>query len=177
MGDISTKNGVAIIWLLWHIFNVTTKFFHINFHFTFSQRSFLTKIYSILLSLRDIAQNYMTIKWIWLKEFLLFFQATPCPKEPNKEMLNDGANWTIISTDKVMEKKTFTYSTYIIRSSRLFFIKLFDTPNAFNMKCNDDFLDISGRISVLRRHGTGEESSHPGSCGTISPCKYIRTKV
>ena len=29
------------------------------------------------------------------------FQATPCPKEPNKEMLNDGANWTIISTDKV----------------------------------------------------------------------------
>ena len=28
-------------------------------------------------------------------------QATPCPKEPNKEMLNDGANWTIISTDKV----------------------------------------------------------------------------
>ena len=28
------------------------------------------------------------------------FQGTPCPKEPNKERLNDGANWTIISTDK-----------------------------------------------------------------------------
>lgn len=28
------------------------------------------------------------------------FQATPCPKESNKEMINDGASWTIISTDK-----------------------------------------------------------------------------
>ena len=28
------------------------------------------------------------------------FQATPCPKETNKEMINDGASWTIISTDK-----------------------------------------------------------------------------
>ena len=31
----------------------------------------------------------------------IIFQATPCPKEPMKEMLNDGASWTIISTDKV----------------------------------------------------------------------------
>jgi hypothetical protein len=33
--------------------------------------------------------------------FFVCIQATPCPKEPNREMLNDGANWTIISTDKV----------------------------------------------------------------------------
>ena len=32
---------------------------------------------------------------------MIVFQATPCPKEPTKEMLNDGASWTIISTDKV----------------------------------------------------------------------------
>lgn len=30
----------------------------------------------------------------------LTLQATPCPKEPSKEMINDGAAWTIISTDK-----------------------------------------------------------------------------
>ena len=35
----------------------------------------------------------------WLIKHCL--QATPCPKEPMKEMLNDGASWTIISTDKV----------------------------------------------------------------------------
>ena len=32
---------------------------------------------------------------------IVYLQATPCPKEPMKEMLNDGASWTIISTDKV----------------------------------------------------------------------------
>lgn len=30
----------------------------------------------------------------------VFFQATACSKEINKENINDGASWTIISTDK-----------------------------------------------------------------------------
>lgn len=34
------------------------------------------------------------------QERIIQFQATPCPKEPNKEMINDGASWTIISTDE-----------------------------------------------------------------------------
>ena len=29
---------------------------------------------------------------------IFYAQSTPCPKEPNKEMINDGASWTIIST-------------------------------------------------------------------------------
>ena len=39
---------------------------------------------------------------IYLGTLMTFLpQATPCPRQPMREMLNDGAQWTIISTDKV----------------------------------------------------------------------------
>ncbi|CAF0712051.1 unnamed protein product [Brachionus calyciflorus] len=34
------------------------------------------------------------------QEKIIQFQSTVCPKEPNREMINDGACWTIISSDK-----------------------------------------------------------------------------
>ena len=36
-----------------------------------------------------------------IDDMTIMTQATPCPRQPMKEMLNDGAQWTIISTDKV----------------------------------------------------------------------------
>lgn len=37
---------------------------------------------------------------VFLCCYLFVFQAPACSKETNKEIINDGASWTIISTDK-----------------------------------------------------------------------------
>ena len=39
-------------------------------------------------------------KYVISADRIIQFQATPCPRQPDREMLNDGALCTIISTDK-----------------------------------------------------------------------------
>ncbi len=44
--------------------------------------------------MKDTERMYLCLS----QDRIIQFQATPCPTETNKEMINDGASWTIIST-------------------------------------------------------------------------------
>lgn len=57
----------------------------------------VSQLHKCAFYMKDTERMYLSLS----QENIIQFQATPCPKEPNREMLNDGANWTIISTDKV----------------------------------------------------------------------------
>ncbi len=57
----------------------------------------------LCLSLDRIIQFQVKILLRFVEIFKICFwdlKATECPKEPNRETLNDGACWTIISTDE-----------------------------------------------------------------------------
>ena len=50
--------------------------------------------YQVAFFMKETERMYLCLS----QDRIIQFQATPCPTEPNKEMINDGASWTIIST-------------------------------------------------------------------------------
>ena len=56
----------------------------------------VSQLHKCAFYLKDTEKMYLCLS----QERIIQFQATPCPKEPNKEMINEGTCWKIISTEK-----------------------------------------------------------------------------